>query len=74
MSSDGKIQTAVENGGQIYVSYADSFIHGKVGIGTTSPSTELEVNGSVNVTGTQHFGNGQIYWDGSNSRMVIKVT
>ncbi len=44
MSSDGKIQTAVDYEGYIYVSHSDSFIpDGKLGIGTTTPSSALDV-------------------------------
>ncbi len=46
---------------------------GNVGIGTDSPQQDLHVDGDTNVTGTQHMGDGQIYWDDSNERLVIKV-
>ena len=49
MSSDGKVQTAVVFGGYIWVSYANSYINGNVGIGTTAPSTLLEVSGNTSV-------------------------
>jgi len=45
MSADGTIQTAVVNNGQIYVSWGNV-----VGIGTTSPTENLEVNGTVKAT------------------------
>jgi hypothetical protein len=55
----------------------------KVGIGTAAPVKTLDVVGVINTTqgmnvtsGTLTFGsaaNGQIYWDSTNSRLVIKV-
>jgi len=46
MSSDGKVQTAVAWGGYIWVSYADSYINGNVGIGTSSPLTTFSIQGT----------------------------
>jgi len=43
MSSDGKIINAPVYGGDIYLSYADSFTHGNVGVGTSNPYTPLDV-------------------------------
>jgi len=45
---------------------------GNVGIGTTSPTQKLEVNGSANVTGNMTIGNAQVYTDTSGD-MVFRV-
>ncbi|MFA5020089.1 MAG: hypothetical protein WC533_03235 [Candidatus Pacearchaeota archaeon] len=48
-----------------------------VGIGTIQPSQRLEVNGSINMSGSYSnfsVGGGRIYWDDTNSRMVIEVS
>ncbi|MBD3261938.1 MAG: hypothetical protein GF334_09790 [Candidatus Altiarchaeales archaeon] len=55
LSSDGRVQTAVDAGGKIFVSYADTHIQSKVGIGTDSPTQELTVIGDLNVTGHSDF-------------------
>ena len=41
----------------------------RVGVGTSSPQQELEVEGDMNVTGTNYiyFGRGSIRWNGSNT-------
>jgi hypothetical protein len=47
MSADGKIQTAVVYNGYIWISAADSYVSGNVGIGTNNPgSYQLYVGGS----------------------------
>lgn len=53
---------------------------GGVGIGTANPITtnnmKVEVAGGVNITGNNNLtiGGGQIYWDSTNARLVIKVS
>ena len=47
MSADGTKQTAVAYNGQIYVCSADVGFDYRVGIGTTNPQGELDVNGSI---------------------------
>lgn len=51
---------------------------GQVGIGTQTPAStsKLEVAGNVNITGTNNLtiGGGLIYWDATDSKLVIKVS
>jgi len=50
---------------------------GKVGINTTTPTQKLDVNGNINVSmtgGNITMGAGQMYYDTTNSRLVIKVS
>jgi len=52
-------------------------MNGKVGIGTTSPTQALDVNGNINIsatTGNLTMGGGNIYYDVTNARLVIKVS
>jgi len=52
-------------------------MNGKVGIGTTSPTQTLDVNGNINIsaaTGNLTMGGGKIYYDVTNARLVIKVS
>ncbi len=39
----------------------------------TLKANNVTTSGSLTVGGTIHIGNGQIYWDSSNNRLVIKV-
>ena len=51
--------------------------NGNVGIGTTSPTQTLDVNGNINIsaaTGNLTMGGGKIYYDVTNARLVIKVS
>ncbi|MFA6022811.1 MAG: hypothetical protein WC781_01865 [Candidatus Pacearchaeota archaeon] len=51
---------------------------GNVGIGTATPNgAKLEVAGNINVSGAGNnisMGDGKIYWDGTNSRLIIQVS
>ncbi len=50
---------------------------GNLGVGVHTPTQKLEVAGNVNISNhgsNLTLGNGQIYWDNPNSRLVIRVS
>ena len=57
-----------------FVDLNNSIINQSIINETIEINEDLTVVEDINVTGIQHFGNGQIYWDSDNSRLVIKVT
>ena len=61
--------------GDVYLA-TDSGRRVGIGEGSTTPTNLLDVRGNMNVTGNIYVGSGgpaEIYWDSSNSRLVIRV-
>ena len=57
MSEDGTKQTVVAQDGQIYISSSTS-----VGIGTSSPTSKLDVAGNINLSGALQVNNSRPFW------------
>ena len=73
-SSINSLTASLTEGGAPFVYISNQ---GNVGIGTTTPTQKLDVNGNVNISNSGSnisLGGGNIFWDGVNSRLVIKVS